>query len=56
MQQLFKDKAPDISPVSLQRVGDPAEFGRIAAVLLSPIASYVTGAAIAIDGGQMKVL
>ena len=56
MQQLFKDIAPDISPVSLQRVGDPEEFGRMAAVLLSPIASYVTGAAIAIDGGQMKVL
>jgi NAD(P)-dependent dehydrogenase (short-subunit alcohol dehydrogenase family) len=37
-------------------VGNPAEFGRMAAILLSPAASYVTGAAIAIDGGQMKMM
>jgi 3-oxoacyl-[acyl-carrier protein] reductase len=56
MKHLFKDKAPDPSTVSLRRFGDPAEFGRMAAVLLSSAASYVTGAAISIDGGQMKVL
>lgn len=44
MQHLFKDKAPDLSPVSLRRFGDPAEFGHMAAILLSPAASYVTGA------------
>jgi 3-oxoacyl-[acyl-carrier protein] reductase len=56
MKHLFKDNAPDISAVSLRRVGDPAEFGRMAAILLSPVASYVTGAAVGIDGGQMKML
>jgi 3-oxoacyl-[acyl-carrier protein] reductase len=56
MRHLFKDNAPDLSPVSLRRVGDPAEFGRMAAILLSPAASYVTGAAIAIGGGRMTMM
>ena len=50
----FKD--PDLSPVSLQRVGGPAEFGLMAEILLSLVSSYVAGAAIAIDGGQVKML
>lgn len=37
--------------IPLQRYGDPAEFGRTAAFLLSPGSSYITGAMIPIDGG-----
>jgi 3-oxoacyl-[acyl-carrier protein] reductase len=33
------------------KIGDPADFGCIAAFLCSEYASYVTGSAIAIDGG-----
>jgi len=40
----------------LKRIGDPEEFGRMATVLLSSAASYVTGSALQIDGGQLKVL
>ncbi len=56
VKQLFANKSPDLSVLSLQRIGDPEEFGRMATVLLSPVASYITGAAIVIDGGQMKAL
>lgn len=42
--------------VPLRRVGDPAELGRVAAFLLSPAASYVTGAAWAVDGGVLRSL
>ena len=35
----------------LGRVGDPAEFGSLVAFLCSERASYITGSAMAIDGG-----
>ena len=56
VKNLFADKAPSTSNLALKRIGDPAEFGRMATVLLSSAASYVTGAAIGIDGGHLKVL
>ncbi len=56
VQRLLGDKEPPTANISLGRVGDPAEFGRMATVLLSSVASYVTGAAIPIDGGQLKCL
>jgi 3-oxoacyl-[acyl-carrier protein] reductase len=37
--------------IPLGRYGEPLEFGRLAAFLLSPAASYVNGAAIQADGG-----
>jgi 3-oxoacyl-[acyl-carrier protein] reductase len=56
VKHLFADKQPSTSHLALKRIGDPAEFGRMATVLLSSAASYVTGAAIGIDGGHMKFL
>ncbi|GIF60242.1 SDR family oxidoreductase [Asanoa iriomotensis] len=42
--------------IPLRRVGDAREFGRAAAFVLSPAASYVTGTSIAIDGGLIRAL
>ena len=45
-----------IARIPLGRLGDPAELGRLGAFLLSPAASYVTGAIISIDGGMIRGL
>lgn len=42
--------------IPLRRMGDPAEFGRTAAFLLSPAASYVTGCVVPVDGGALRSL
>ncbi len=42
--------------IPLGRYGDPAEIGRVAAFLLSPAASYVTGAIVPVDGGMIRAL
>ncbi|MFE4410067.1 SDR family oxidoreductase [Streptomyces sp. NPDC093064] len=39
------------SRVPLRRYGAPEEFGRAAAFLLSPAASYITGVMLPVDGG-----
>lgn len=42
--------------IPLRRYGEPAEFGRTAAFLLSPAASYITGSAVTVDGGATRAL
>lgn len=56
VRQVLGDAEPPVANLALKRIGDPAELGRMAAVLLSPAASYVTGAALSVDGGQLKGL
>jgi 3-oxoacyl-[acyl-carrier protein] reductase len=45
-----------IARIPLGRYGDPAEVGRLGAFLLSPAASYVSGAIVPIDGGMIRAL
>lgn len=40
--------------IPMGRYGDPDEFGRLAAILLSPRSAYFTGQSLIIDGGKMR--
>ncbi|MFJ7334085.1 SDR family oxidoreductase [Streptomyces sp. NPDC101110] len=44
-------RAASESRIPLRRYGAPEEFGRVAAFLLSPAASYLTGVMVPVDGG-----
>lgn len=45
-----------LASTPLRRYGDPQEFGRVAAFLLSPAASYLTGTLIPVDGGALRTV
>lgn len=45
-------RAANESHIPLRRYGTPEEFGRTAAFLLSPAASYLTGLMLPVDGGM----
>jgi 3-oxoacyl-[acyl-carrier protein] reductase len=47
-------KAAAVETIPLRRYGTPEEFGRTAAFLLSPAASYITGTMVTVDGGVTR--
>src|SRR4029077_2930725 len=42
-------KAKSLTAIPMSRYGDPDEFGRVGAFLLSDAASYMTGATVQVD-------
>jgi 3-oxoacyl-[acyl-carrier protein] reductase len=46
-------RARQSESIPLRRYGEPEEFGRAAAFLLSPAASFITGAMVPVDGGAI---
>ena len=47
-------KAKSLLQIPLGRYGEPEEFGRTAAFVLSPASSYVTGVMLPVDGGMLR--
>jgi len=47
-------KAKSIGTIPVGRYGQPVEFGRVGAFLLSDAASYMTGATVQVDGGAIR--
>ena len=42
--------------IPLRRYGEPDEFGRVAAFVLSPASSFVSGVMLPVDGGMLRAL
>jgi len=57
--ELDRNRGPEatartLAGIPMGRYGEPEEFARVAAFVLSPAASYVTGTLIRIDGGLTR--
>jgi 3-oxoacyl-[acyl-carrier protein] reductase len=51
-----KVRAESEAALPMRRYGTPEEFGRVAAFLLSPAASYVSGSTVQVDGAMITAL
>ena len=51
-----KVKQRSLESIPMGRLGDPEEFGKVAAFLCSEAASYMTGSTVYVDGGSVKAL
>ena len=49
-------RAESVKDIPVGRIGAPDEFGAVAAFLASPLAAYVTGSLIRVDGGAVRVI
>jgi len=47
-------KAKSIGGIPLGRYGEPPEYGRVAAFILSDAAAYMTGSTVQVDGGLIR--
>ncbi len=55
-QSLEEVRAASEATIPMGRLGDPPEFGRVAAFLCSEAASYITGESLLVDGGMVRSL
>jgi 3-oxoacyl-[acyl-carrier protein] reductase len=55
-ERLLELGADSAEGIPLGRVGEPAEFGRVAAFLMSPASGFVSGAMVPVDGGMVRAL
>ena len=54
-QVTAEQRAASLAAIPMGRYGDPDEFGRVAAFVLSPAASYLTGVMLPVDGGLLPM-
>lgn len=47
-------QASALADIPLGRLGEPTEFGKVAAFLLSPASSYINGVLLPVDGGLLR--